>query len=230
VEHRRTLMWEGDRLVNRIGERLDGLELRARSLTPIASDEVTAALVARIRERGLALLPWTELSTSWCQRVQFVAAARPDDGWPDWSEAALTRGLADWLGPFLVGATGWHDVELIDLTGALLSRLSYERRVELDRLAPQEFQAPNGRRHRITYGDSGPEVSLRVQDVFGQRTHPCILDGQVPIRMVLLSPAQRPVQITSDLPGLWQGSWADIRKDMAGRYPKHSWPIDPTQM
>jgi ATP-dependent helicase HrpB len=231
VETRRALQWEGDRLIDRLEERIDEIVLRARELPMRATPEVTAALLDRVRERGLSVLPWTQTSTSLVKRLQFAArhdVTIGDVAQGDWSEASLVASLDTWLSPFLLGATGWHDVEMVDVTGALTSQLAYDQRQRLDELVPEWFVSPVGRRHRIDYTDAGPEVSLRVQDVYGQRTHPAVLNGRVPIRLVLLSPAQRPIQITSDLPGLWSGSWAEIRKDMAGRYPKHSWPTDPT--
>jgi ATP-dependent helicase HrpB len=111
---------------------------------------------------------------------------------------------------------------------ALLSDLPWDRRQALDRLAPERWSAPTGSRFLIDYGaEGGPTVSVRVQELFGLTEHPLIAGGRVPLVLALLSPAHRPIQVTRDLPGFWRGSWKDVRSDMRGRYPKHSWPEDP---
>ena len=109
----------------------------------------------------------------------------------------------------------------------LRNQLDGRHRSELDRLAPSSWTLPSGRNARIDYTAERPTVSLRVQDVFGVTEHPSVAGGRVPLTIALLSPADRPIQVTADLPGFWTGSWADVRRDLAGRYPKHRWPTDP---
>ncbi len=142
--------------------------------------------------------------------------------WPDFSDRALLATLDEWLAPYLVGATGRADLDRLDLAVLLRSQLPWPLGAELDDLAPAAW-----RNRRIDYTAERPTVSVRVQQVFGVTEHPTIAGGRVPLTIALLSPADRPIQVTADLPGFWTGSWAAVRKDLAGRYPKHSWPVDP---
>ena len=122
-----------------------------------------------------------------------------------------------------------EDLRALDLLPALRARLDWGQMQMLDAQAPAHFTTPLGNRVPIDYSGDMPEVQLRLQELFGQATHPTIGPGRVPLRLVLLSPARRPVQVTTDLPGFWANSYADVRKDMRGQYPKHPWPEDPLQ-
>ena len=131
--------------------------------------------------------------------------------------------------PFLVRATGSTDLSRVDVAMALSSQLTWDDQVDLSELAPPTLRdAVRSHDARSTTRAIHPPRPLRVQDLFGMTAHPTIAAGRVPVTLELLSPADRPVQITRDLPGFWRGSWADVRKDMAGRYPKHHWPADPS--
>jgi ATP-dependent helicase HrpB len=158
-----------------------------------------------------------------------VAFLRREIGeeWPDWSDKALLVSPDDWLAPFLTRATGSADLARLDTEMLLTARLDWDASSRLAELAPPSIETPSGRSARIDYSRDVPTASVRVQDLFGQKTHPSVAGGRVALALELLSPADRPVQITRDLPGFWAGTWADVRKDMAGRYPKHQWPIDP---
>ena len=179
-----------------------------------------------MRATRLAVLPWTPATTQLRARVAFVRSV-VGDAWPDVSDAALLATLDDWLAPYLAGATGRADLDRLDLGILLRSMLPWPLGAELDELAPATWTLPTGCEARIDYEEERPTVSVRVQDVFGVTTHPTVAGGRVPLTMSLLSPADRPIQVTSDLPGFWTGSWADVRKDLAGRYPKHRWPHHP---
>src|SRR5699024_2681700 len=133
----------------------------------------------------------------------------------------------DWLGPFLVGATGRRDLQAVDLHQVLRARLDPRQQRDLDRLLPRSITLASGRRLELDHSGDAPSVSARVQDLYGTSVHPTVMDGAVPIVVHLLSPAGRPVQVTADLPGFWAGSWKEVRKEMAGRYPRHDWPSDP---
>jgi ATP-dependent helicase HrpB len=141
---------------------------------------------------------------------------------------ALLAELDTWLGSHLLAATGRVDLERLDLVMLLWHRIGHHRRHELDRLAPTSFEAVDGRAIPIAYDGDRPRSSVRAQQLFGLAHHPTVGDGQVPVVLELLSPAGRPVQVTADLPGFWAGTWAEVRKDLAGRYPKHPWPADPS--
>ena len=147
------------------------------------------------------------------------------DPWPDWSARALLDTLDEWLAPYLPGATSRTDLERVDLDMVLRSQLPWPLGADLDELAPARLDLPTGRSVPIDYSGDRPSVSVRVQDLFGVTVHP--VAAGVPVVLHLLSPADRPIQVTSDLPGFWAGSWSDVRKDLAGRYPKHQWPTDP---
>jgi ATP-dependent helicase HrpB len=147
------------------------------------------------------------------------------DPWPDWSIGALTASLDDWLAPYLPGATRRTDLERVDLATVLRSQLPWPEGAELDEVAPVALALPTGRSVPIDYSADEPVARVRVQDLFGTTVHPTA--GGRPIVLHLLSPADRPIQITADLPGFWAGSWSEVRKDLAGRYPKHQWPADP---
>jgi ATP-dependent helicase HrpB len=145
---------------------------------------------------------------------------------PDLSEAALMDTLEAWLLPFLNGVTTAQDWKRFDILDALRAQLSWEQMQALDRAAPAHFITPLGRRIPVDYGTDPPEITLRLQEMFGQSTHPVV--GGTPLRVTLLSPGGKPVQTTTDIPGFWASSYADVRKDMRGRYPRHPWPEDPT--
>jgi len=151
-----------------------------------------------------------------------------DATWPDVSDAALLETLGEWLAPHVRGARSLDDLGRIDLAGALLSQLPWDRRALLDDLAPTHITVPSGSRIAIDYADaSAPVLAVRLQEMFGLADTPRIARGAVPLTVHLLSPAQRPVQVTRDLAGFWRTSYFDVRKELRGRYPKHHWPDDP---
>ena len=220
--------WDRDRgdIVNTIEWRLDGMKLRDVKQRPPVGDVTTAAILDRVRATSLQCLPWNAPTESLVERVRFLRSR--DESWPDWSPKSLIAALDTWLGPYLAGCTSIADLADLDLSVILRSGLPYELGHRLDDLAPERIQLGNGRELRITYrGDEPPMVSARAQHFYGTSVHPSIMNGAVPLVIELLSPADRPIQVTSDLPAFWAGSWADVRKDMAGRYPKHDWPVNP---
>ena len=228
IEHRETIVWDHDRddLVLRAETRLGGMLLDEQVRAPERGPATAAALLERIKVTKLAALLWNESSRSLRARVAFLRHELGDE-WPDWSDATLLRTLADWLGPFLDHARGAADLARLDLTMVLSAGLSWDQQTALADLAPPALDTANGRRVPIDYARDVPTASVRVQDLFGTKVHPTVAAGRVALALELLSPADRPVQITRDLPGFWSGSWAEVRKDMAGRYPKHQWPQDP---
>jgi ATP-dependent helicase HrpB len=148
--------------------------------------------------------------------------------WPDLSDAGLTATLADWLGPYLGGKTRLADLTPDDLGQALDGLIPWALKRRLEEEAPTHFEAPTGNRHAIDYEGAGaPALHIRVQELFGLKTHPAIAGGRLPLTLHLLSPAHRPIQITRDLPGFWSGSWTAVKAEMKGRYPRHAWPDDP---
>jgi ATP-dependent helicase HrpB len=187
---------------------------------------IQAALIAQVRERGLGVLPWTEASERLRARVAFLATFGGE--WPDLSDAALLADLHCWLRPLLSETTRLGQIDRGDLHQALKGLIPWALQPRLDAEAPEAWTAPTGTRATIDYGaEGGPRIEIRVQELFGLNTHPSVAAGKISLTLALLSPARRPIQTTRDLPGFWKGSWADVRKDMRGRYPRHPWPEDP---
>lgn len=198
--------------------------------TPDAA-AVQAALFAGIRQKGVENLPcWSPGLRQLQSRISFLHATLGEEGgWPDVSDAALAARLEDWFTGFTEGMSRWSHLEKLDLAAVLdfaLSGSSLDRRA-LDRLAPVKMEVPSGSQMTIHYEESEPFVEVRLQECFGLKETPKVAGGRVPVVMKLLSPAQRPVQITKDLASFWQNSYQLVRKDLRGRYPKHYWPEDP---
>jgi len=201
-------------------ERFGALVLDDRAWRDAPAQAMTAALLDGIRDLGLGALNWTPKAHLLRARIAIAGVA-------DVSDAALLERLEDWAAPWLTTERSAADLGRFDPTGPLTLWLGHAAMAEVDRLAPPAWQSPLGRSIPIDYSGEAPEVALRLQEVFGTTTHPRIGPDRVPLKMVLLSPAGRPVQVTTDLPGFWDGSYTDVRKDMRARYPRHPWPDDP---
>jgi ATP-dependent helicase HrpB len=214
-------------LRSRRSRRLGALVLADRPL-PVPATDAAAVLLARgIGELGLSALPWTRGLSQWRDRVEFLRRAE-GDAWPDLSDEALTCGIADWLAPHIVGRASLDDIGAGDLEAALSALMPWAMRRKLDDAAPTHVEVPTGSLVAVDYsGADGPALAVRVQELFGLDRHPAIAGGRVPLILHLLSPAHRPIQITRDLPGFWRGSWAAVKAEMRGRYPKHPWPDNP---
>lgn len=207
--------------------RLDAIELASEPRPAEQSPEVEAALAAGLASLGAARLPWSKAQLQLRDRIAFLRAAGGED-WPDLTDATLTATLPDWLSPFLSGKTRLADVAADDLGQALDALIPWALKRRLEEEAPTHFEAPTGNRHAIEYEGAGaPALHIRVQELFGLKAHPAIAGGRLPLTLHLLSPAHRPIQITRDLPGFWSGSWAAVKAEMKGRYPRHPWPDDP---
>ncbi len=241
VTEQRQLTWDRRRndLTERRERMLDALTLEMVEQRPSPGPQTAAALVDRVREVGasVGLARWPE--ADWLRsRMEFVrrhnggAAEWPghDGGaaeWPDWSEARLNETLDRWLAPVLLDATGRRDLDRVDVAAVLAGPLAWDVRTRLDRLAPQKVTVPSGRSVPIDYSADPPILAVGLAEMFGSNRTPAVLDGALPLRVELRNPAGRPVQITSDLAGFWAGSWAQVRGELRGRYPKHDWPEDP---
>jgi ATP-dependent helicase HrpB len=210
---------------------------RKKTLHAVTLSEAPLALqpsmeTARVLADGLIAssldrLPWSKPTKQWRDRVMFLRAAEGEP-WPDLSDDALAAQREAWLVPALSDKTSLKEFSPGDLSDALLTLLPWELRARLEREAPTHFEAPTGTMLAIDYeAEQGPTIAVRLQELFGLNTHPSIAKGAVPLVLELLSPAQRPVQVTRDLPGFWRGSYAAVRSDLRGRYPRHPWPEDP---
>jgi ATP-dependent helicase HrpB len=205
-----------------------GAVVLAEQTKQVAPDADSARLLAEgVTALGIGKLPWSKAQLQLRNRVIFLRRAEVD-AWPDLSDAALTSRSSEWLAPFLAGKTALSQIGADDLAAALDALLPWSLRKRLDAEAPTHFTAPSGSQVPIDYeAEEGPKLSIRVQEMFGLAVHPTIAGGRVPLLVELLSPAQRPVQVTRDLPGFWRGSYKDVRTDLRGRYPRHPWPDDP---
>ena len=195
---------------------------------PLTPSAETARIFADgLVAAGLDKLSWSKALKQWRDRVTFLRKAE-EENWPDLSDAALAATAGEWLAPALYDKTSLKDFSAGDLSDAVMNLLPWELRARLDREAPTHFEAPTGTMLAIDYeAEQGPTIAVRLQELFGLNTHPSIARGAVPLVLELLSPAQRPVQVTRDLPGFWRGSYAAVRSDLRGRYPRHPWPEDP---
>ncbi len=208
--------------------RLDAI-LLANEPRPVRPSEETACLLAKgIAKLGLSCLPWSKAQIQLRDRVGFLRAAEGDE-WPDLTDEALGKTATEWLAPFLSGKTKLTEIGADNLGAALDALLPWNLKRRLEEEAPTHFEAPTGNRHAIDYETAGaPALHIRVQELFGLTQHPSIAGGRLPLTLHLLSPAHRPIQITRDLPSFWKGSWAAVKAEMKGRYPRHAWPDDPT--
>ena len=207
--------------------RLDAVVLANEPRAVMPSEESACLLADGIAKLGLARLPWSKTQIQLRHRVSFLRAAGEDE-WPDLSDEALARTPGEWLAPYLAHKTKLSEICSDDLGAALDALLPWHLKRRLEEEAPTHFEAPTGNRHAIEYETAGaPALHIRVQELFGLSQHPSIAGGKLPLTLYLLSPAHRPIQITRDLPGFWKGSWAAVKAEMKGRYPRHPWPDDP---
>ncbi len=216
-----------------------GAVLLNEQMVPVPANEQAAAILAEgLRQLGLDRLPWTKASAQWRDRVLFLRrqylepkSAKAEVGgeeWPDLSTAALSKDV-NWLVPFLAGKTALSQFSADEFAAALQALLPYPLTRRLEQEAPTHFTAPTGSAVPIEYTEEGPKLSIRVQELFGLDHHPAIAKGKTPLMIELLSPAHRPVQVTRDLPSFWRGSYAAVKAEMRGRYPRHPWPDDPAR-
>jgi ATP-dependent helicase HrpB len=206
---------------------LHAITLSEAPLALQPSAETATIFAEGLVSAGLDRLPWSKAAKQWRDRVMFLRKAE-GESWPDLSDDVLAARRDDWLVPALFGKTSLKDVSPGDLSDALMTLLPWDLRARLEREAPTHFEAPTGTLLAIDYeAEQGPTIAVRLQELFGLNIHPSIAKGAVPLVLELLSPAQRPVQVTRDLPGFWRGSYAAVRSDLRGRYPRHPWPEDP---
>jgi len=209
------------RVAARRRERLGALALSDRVWAEAPEEALNRAMLDGVRALGLSL---SERAGRLCRRAELARTAGA--ALPPMDEASLLAAVEDWLPPFLGKVRSAADWAAFDAFDALKARLGWTGMAEVDRIAPGTWRTPLGREVAVDYDGATPEVAVRLQEVFGLTAHPQV--AGLPIRLTLLSPAGRPVQVTTDLPGFWASSYADVRKDMRGRYPKHPWPEDPT--
>jgi ATP-dependent helicase HrpB len=209
--------------------KLDEIVLEEKPLPDVPAEATSTAMLQGVRELGIEALPWTRDARDLQARIEFARQHGAGSAWPEVSDTALAGSVEHWLLPWLDGLTRRDHLGRLSMVDILRGLLSWDQQRELERLAPTHLHVPSGSHIRIDYLDeSAPVVSVRLQEVFGLEATPRI-GGEVPVTFKLLSPAQRPVQVTRDLAGFWRGTYADVRKEMRGRYPKHYWPENPLE-
>ena len=208
-------------MIARRQECLGAVVLDDRIWKDAPKDIVAHAMLDGVRDLGLRP---SDAAKRFIARVELVRAG--GDSLPEMTEPTLMGTLEDWLLPHLSGVKTTADWKKFEILDALRAMLDWNQMSRLDAEAPAHFITPLGHKTPIDYSGDTPEISLRLQEMFGVTRHPTV--GKTPLRVTLLSPARRPVQTTTDIPNFWATSYADVRKDMRGRYPKHPWPEDPT--
>ncbi|HEX2667572.1 MAG TPA: ATP-dependent helicase HrpB [Gammaproteobacteria bacterium] len=230
IEEKESVSWDeaSGAVLARRQKRLGALVLEDAPATTISPEAVTLALLQAVRERGLGVLPWTPALRNLQARLAFLRRTLGPE-WPDASDAALLASLDAWLAPWLQGMSRLSHLERLPLDEALRGLMDHRQRRELEEQAPTHVTVPSGSSIRVDYAEGDtPVLRVKLQEMFGQADTPRLARGKVPVMLHLLSPAQRPVQVTQDLKGFWQRTWPEVKKEMKGRYPKHQWPEDPT--
>lgn len=220
----------GEQFVAQRQRRVGRLVLESRPLEQVPPDALADALAALVRRRGLQLLPWTPSLQQWRARVQLLHRLlqdQPGNPWPDLNDAVLLATLEQWLLPYLGQVRRLQDFARLDLKQILEGLLPWPLPLELEKLAPERLVVPSGSSVAIDYGPATPVLAVKLQEMFGCAETPRIADGRQPLQIHLLSPAQRPLQVTQDLATFWRNVYPEVKKEMKGRYPKHPWPDDP---
>ena len=225
----RVVRWNRDtRAIEAFEEqRFAALVLERRNV-PAKPEDALPALLAAVREASLDILPWSDHARALSTRVEFLRGVCPELGLPDFSDAALLAALDDWLAPALAGKTRLDALSAQRLSEALAAKLDYAQRRALDEQAPETLRVPSGNERSLHYEPGKPPVlAVKLQELFGLADTPRIAKGRVPVTLHLLSPAQRPIQVTQDLRGFWERTYPEVKKELKGRYPRHPWPDDP---
>jgi len=228
VKTNKIVRWdaEKERIAAVIEEQYGSLVLSAKNWPGAEPELITGCLLQAIQRAGPERLPWDRNSRDLQARLQTLHCWEPDK-WPPVDDDTLMADLA-WLAPYLTNARSFKDLQKLDMTAILSAGLSWEKQQELDRLAPSHLQVESGSRIRLHYHPGEPPVlPVRIQEMFGCRETPTVAGGRIKVIVHLLSPAQRPIQVTSDLAAFWQNTYKEVKKELAGRYPKHFWPDDP---
>ena len=230
IEEEGVARWDGtDQRVRCERLRRSGALVLERRPWPDASGElVERALLEGLERLGLEVLPWDRASRQLQQRLM-LAHRHLGTPWPDRSPERLRQDPGNWLGPHLGGLRSLQDLQQLDLAKILWGDLDWSLRRELDRLLPLGLPVPSGRRVPLDYGSGTPVLAVKLQEMFGCLEGPTVLDGRLTVRVELLSPAGRPAAVTSDLAGFWSQGYAEVRRELRGRYPRHPWPEDPRQ-
>ena len=230
IERRTEVEWDDEKGTLRAlrREQIGSLVLKTQPLARPEPAVLQAAILRWVAEKELTVLGWTPQAEQLRLRIQCAAEWLPEEPWPAVDDAALIDSLPHWLLPQMSAVRDLKTLQSVDLVNALLHLLTWSQRQRLDSALPTHYTVPTGSRLPIRYhADKPPALAVRIQEMFGEASNPAVAEGRVPLVLELLSPAQRPLQITRDLAAFWRGAWPEVRKEMKGRYPKHPWPEDP---
>jgi ATP-dependent helicase HrpB len=227
--------WDADKRALRSERvaRFAGIVLATKSAGRVDPAQASGALTQAVRELGLGVLPWSEALAQWRIRAACLRGWMPELGLPDLSDAALLATLDDWLRPAFAGKTRLDALDVGELAEALKAGIDWKLRQRIDQLAPTRIAVPSGLERAIEYrlddhGEPAPPVlAVKLQELFGLAQTPRVADGRVPLLLHLLSPGGKPLQVTADLHNFWATTYAEVKKEMKGRYPRHPWPDDP---
>jgi len=225
----RTLRWNESRaLVEAFDEHRFGAIVLERRSVPVRPEDALPALLAVVRAKGIASLPWGEHAKRLRARMQALRAWMPELELPDVSDTTLLNSVDCWLAPYLTGKRSLDALSADELAQALAALFDYEQRRTLDAQAPESLTVPSGQQRRLDYApDEPPVLAVKLQELFGLADTPRIGGGRIPVILHLLSPAGRPIQVTQDLKGFWERTYPEVKKELKGRYPRHPWPDDP---
>ena len=231
-ESRKHLEWDDrqERVLAEQQKLVGNLLVQAKTTTEVTTQEKSQALLFGIRKRGIDCLPWTKECREWQARVGLMANLKSEqnENWPKVDDESLSNTLEDWLLVWLDGKSTMKALSQLDLIAILKAMLDYQQQQKLQSMLPVRYAVPSGSKVQLRYADEDdPVLSVKLQEMFGCVENPAVANGQVLLKVELLSPARRPVQLTKDLVNFWTNSYPAVKKDMAGRYPKHDWPDDP---
>jgi ATP-dependent helicase HrpB len=230
IQTKKSVRWNAEqkRVVAMEEEWFGSLVLSQKKWLEATPEQISQCLLQGIRQAGITCLPWQKKSRELQARIQSAHFWKPGK-WPDVADETLLQDLS-WLEPYLTGSKGFNDLKKLDLVDILLARLSWKDQQELERLAPTHIKVASGSRVKLRYQPGEvPILAVRIQQMFGCKETPTVAGGKIPVLIHLLSPAQRPIQITSDLAAFWQTTYTEVKKELAGRYPKHYWPENPLE-
>jgi ATP-dependent helicase HrpB len=231
AHEREVVSWDGERgmVVGAMERRVGNLVLKSKPMPVISDERRISVLCEAVRNEGLKILGWEEKNISWQSRVLSAGIWRPDEHWPDVTDASLLSSVETWLAPFLLHASKRSDLQRLDLQTMLDGIIPWDRRGRLETLVPSKLEVPSGSLIPVRYFPDGqpPVMEVRLQEIFGLLETPAVNEGKTKIVMHLLSPGYKPVQVTQDLRSFWAAAYHEVRKELRRRYPKHSWPEDP---
>jgi ATP-dependent helicase HrpB len=232
MEQRKEVVWDSASGSIRARQKLmlGALVIKEQAYSNPTGEEIALALLQGIRQEGLGLLQWSKAALQLRERLAFMFRHDPEGNWPDVSDEGLLNQAEEWLLPYLEGLRNRNDIRRLAPGTLLEHMLSWEQKQQLQKEAPTHIRVPSGSLIPVNYSDpEQPFLAVRLQEMFGLQDTPRIAEGRVALTLHLLSPAQRPVQVTSDLSSFWRSGYFEVKKDLKGRYPKHYWPDDPME-